>query len=286
MSDKENKPKRGTVPTAAPSYGPNPAPVATVVQYPATAHQNPYEIHQGGYPRGALGVSPGLHAPPPFLPPPTYPPLWPMGDTRGIHTRMMHPDSRAYTSNLFDCFDDLPTCLGGTFCTPCQVGRAASDAKAGDCCATGWIILGLSQLNQLLPGLGNVASGGYLAHIANRAASNYGIQEHTDVLTACFCAPCVSCRLAREVKNRAEMGQEPVDWRLLAAAPPGAYSAPAAPVMDAATQRHHHQAPAPTRRAAPVEASGSSAARESVVTYVAVVDSPAGEYGVARPNGD
>ena len=28
-------------------------------------------------------------------------------------------------------------------------------------------------------------------------------QEHTDVLTACFCAPCVSCRLAREVKNRA-----------------------------------------------------------------------------------
>ena len=137
MSDKENKPKRGTVPTAAPSYGPNPAPVATVVQYPTVAHQNPYEIHQGGYPRGALGVSPGLHAPPPFLPPPTYPPLWPMGDTRGIHTRMMHPDSRAYTSNLFDCFDDLPTCLGGTFCTPCQVGRAASDAKAGDCCATG-----------------------------------------------------------------------------------------------------------------------------------------------------
>lgn len=227
-----------------------------------------------------------MHAPPPFLPPPTYPPLWPMGDTRGIHTRMMHPDSRAYTSNLFDCFDDLPTCLGGTFCTPCQVGRAASDAKAGDCCATGWIILGLSQLNQLLPGLGNVASGGYLAHIANRAASNYGIQEHTDVLTACFCAPCVSCRLAREVKNRTEMGQEPVDWRLLAAAPPGAYSAPAAPVMDAATPRRHHQAPAPTRRAAPVEASGSSAARESVVTYVAVVDSPAGEYGVARPNAD
>ena len=198
---------------------------------------------------------------------------------------MMHPDSRAYTSNLFDCFDDLPTCLGGTFCTPCQVGRAASDAKAGDCCATGWIILGLSQLNQVLPGLGNVASGGYLAHIANRAAANYGVQEHTDVLTACFCAPCVSCRLAREVKNRAEMGQEPVDWRHLAAAPPGAYSAPAAPVMNAAADERHH-APAPTRRAAPVEASGSSAARESVVTYVAVVDSPAGEYGVARPNAD
>ena len=237
MSDKENKPKRGTVPTAAPSYGPNPAPVATVVQYPTVAHQNPYEIHQGGYPRGALGVSPGLHAPPPFLPPPTYPPLWPMGDTRGIHTRMMHPDSRAYTSNLFDCFDDLPTCLGGTFCTPCQVGRAAS---------------------------------------------NYGIQEHTDVLTACFCAPCVSCRLAREVKNRAEMGQEPVDWRHLAAAPPGAYSAPAAPVMEVTSAEQRH---APTRRAAPVEAS-SSAARESVVTYVAVVDSPAGEYGVARPNAD
>ena len=267
MSDKENKPARGTVPTAAPSYGPNPAPVATVV---SVAHQNPYEIQ---YPQGALGVSPGMHAPPPFLPPPTYPPLWPMGDTRGIHTRMMHPESRAYTSNLFDCFDDLHSCLGGSFCTPCQVGRAASDAKAGDCCATGWIILGLSQLNQLLPGLGNVASGGYLAHIANRSAANYGIQEHTDVLTACFCAPCVSCRLAREVKNRAEMGQEPVDWRQLAAAPPGAFTveAPAAPVMA-------------TRRAAPVHTESTSS--ENVVTYVAVVDSPAGEYGVARQNND
>ena len=40
---------------------------------------------------------------------------------------------------------------------------------------------------------------------------NYGVTEHTDLITACFCGPCVSCRLAREVKNRAEMGQEPVD---------------------------------------------------------------------------
>ena len=98
-------------------------------------------------------------------------------------------------------------------------------------------------------------------------------QEHTDVLTACFCAPCVSCRLAREVKNRAEMGQKPVDWRHLAASPPGAFTveAPAAPVMA-------------TRRAAPVHAESTS--NENVVTYVAVVDSPAGEYGVARQNND
>jgi hypothetical protein len=39
-----------------------------------------------------------------------------------------------------------------------------------------------------------------------------------------------------------------------------------------------------TRRAAPVHAESTSS--ENVVTYVAVVDSPAGEYGVARQNND
>ena len=64
-----------------------------------------------------------------------------------------------------------------------------------------------------------------------------------------------------------------MDWRQLAAAPPGAFTveAPAAPVMA-------------TRRAAPVHAESTSS--ENVVTYVAVVDSPAGEYGVARQNND
>ena len=47
--------------------------------------------------------------------------------------------------------------------------------------------------------------------------------------------------------------------------------APAAPVMA-------------TRRAAPVHTESTS--NENVVTYVAVVDSPAGEYGVARQNND
>ena len=54
----------------------------------------------------------------------------------------------------------------------------------------------------------------FLAGTANRAANAFGIAEHTDLVTSCLCAPCVSCRMAREVRTRKAMGQVPLDYRL------------------------------------------------------------------------
>jgi len=49
---------------------------------------------------------------------------------------------------LFDCCDNAETCCYGAWCTPCQIGDWAEEAKAGDCCATGIVWFGLTQLNQ------------------------------------------------------------------------------------------------------------------------------------------
>jgi len=65
-----------------------------------------------------------------------------------------------------------------------------------------------------VPCLGSILAGGFLAGTANRAANAFGIAEHTDLVTSCLCAPCVSCRMAREVRTRKAMGQLPLDYRL------------------------------------------------------------------------
>ena len=125
--------------------------------------------------------------------------------------RVAHPDSRAYSTNLFDCAEDPRSCAYGALCPVCQISETADRARAGDCFLTGCVLVGLAQLNHLAPCLGNLAVGAYVSNTANRVALNYGIEEPTDVFTACAFAPCVSCRLAREVKIRTAMGQEPVD---------------------------------------------------------------------------
>eukprot|EP00227_Mantoniella_beaufortii_P013764 CAMPEP_0197581082 /NCGR_PEP_ID=MMETSP1326-20131121/4698_1 /TAXON_ID=1155430 /ORGANISM="Genus nov. species nov., Strain RCC2288" /LENGTH=381 /DNA_ID=CAMNT_0043144937 /DNA_START=42 /DNA_END=1187 /DNA_ORIENTATION=+ len=133
----------------------------------------------------------------------------------GEYERVMSAESQQYVTNLLDCTTDWDSCCYGAFCTPCQVGEWAEEARAGDCCATGCVFVALTQLNQLVPCLGSVLAGGFLAGTANRAAAAYGITEHTDFVTACVCAPCVSCRMAREVKARRNMGQLPVDFHAM-----------------------------------------------------------------------
>ena len=187
--------------------------------------------------------------------------------------RVFSPESQQYTSNLFDCTDDMETCCYGTFCTVCQIGESASQAKAGDCCATSWCLVGLAQLNHVVPLLGSLIASGFLANTANRAALNYGITEHTDVLTACFCGPCVSCRLAREVKAREQMGQQPVDvlghmrYGGGMIGPGGNMLFPTAPVMVRTTQppQEYNIMNGPGR-----DGGGGGGGVDSMVTYVAV----------------
>ena len=153
----------------------------------------------------------------------------------------------------------METCCYGTFCTVCQVGEAVESAQAGDCCTTSWLLVLLSQANQLMPCLGSVMAGGYLAMVTNRAALNYGINERTDLATACLCAPCVSCRLAREVKNRAAMGQEPNPLAGMYAHR-GAHAGMFPPAIPTAM----------VRTAAPPVDHGNSS--DTMVTYVAVTE--------------
>ena len=190
--------KGGDEAPPAQGYAP-PAQGSTTLQYPTA------DIPVAGYPTAYPNGNCGFHPRQNLLIGPHTPDL-------GIYDgRIFAPESQQYTSNLFDCTDDMETCCYGTFCTVCQVGESAQRAKAGDCCATTWCLIGLAQLNHFLPFLGSILAGGFLANTANRAAINYGVTEHTDLVTACFCAPCGSCRLAREVKAREGMGVQPVD---------------------------------------------------------------------------
>ena len=98
--------------------------------------------------------------------------------------RVAHPDSRAYSTNLFDCAEDPRSCAYGALCPVCQISETADRARAGDCFLTGCVLVGLAQLNHLAPCLGNLAVGAYVSNTANRVALNYGIEEPTDVFTA------------------------------------------------------------------------------------------------------
>ena len=98
--------------------------------------------------------------------------------------RVAHPDSRAYSTNLFDCAEDPRSCAYGALCPVCRISETADRARAGDCFLTGCVLVGLAQLNHLAP-LGNLAVGAYVSNTANRVALNYVSEEPTDVFTAC-----------------------------------------------------------------------------------------------------
>ena len=50
--------------------------------------------------------------------------------------RVAHPDSRAYSTNLFDCAEDPRSCAYGALCPVCQISETADRARAGDCFLT------------------------------------------------------------------------------------------------------------------------------------------------------
>jgi Cys-rich protein (TIGR01571 family) len=182
--------------------------------------------------------------------------------------RVLDASSSYYSTNLFDCHKDLDACVWGALCTPCQLGESARDGRAGDCCGVATaIVVSLGLLNQLLPCLGNFVAGGFAATVTNRVALNYGITEPTDLITACACMPCVSCRLAREIKRRTAMGQEPIDFHQLWLASGGRIN----PWQFAELARPRAQEMSRDDAGGYVGADGEPTSRDTMVTYVAVV---------------
>ncbi|XP_056398471.1 cornifelin homolog isoform X2 [Hyla sarda] len=94
-----------------------------------------------------------------------------------------NPLASQWTSDVMDCFKDIPVCLCGTFLTPCLACRVASDF--GECCC--------------LPAVGGAV-----------LALRTGIRERhhipgticNDCVCLTFCGPCTLCQMARELKAR------------------------------------------------------------------------------------
>jgi len=215
---------------------------------PSSAQPPPQHHHQGA-------TNPG-QAPPPLYAHGAAPAMAvPVHETHHAHHVALPADvvmamalmeHEPYSTQLFDCGEDVETCLLGAFCLPCQVGQWAEHSMSGDCCASGSVYFLMLQLNHFVPFLGSLVAASYLSGLVNNAAEAYGITHRTDLCTAFLCAPCVSCRMAREVKHRRATGQLPMPRgpaMFMTAPPPVAMMHPHAGPQRGAPQAYYAQVP-------------------------------------------
>ena len=135
-----------------------------------------------------------------------------MADTQKTTTgATVITNSYAPNNGLFNCFDDMSSCLVGSFCEGINLGMLASKTETGDifsvCCI--WSIL---------------AQGGchpcYAPGVINTAVAKYGVTaEPVDCPTYCCCGPCTTCRAHREVDARIKLGVTPVGSAIAIAQP-------------------------------------------------------------------
>ncbi|XP_046553656.1 cornifelin homolog [Haliotis rubra] len=113
------------------------------------------------------------------------------GHTTGHTTVVMTSTSqvkqtRDWSSGLFGCFDDIGTCLCGTFCSlclECQVAMKMGEHCCVPVCVPGAIITmrtGMRERHHIHGGMLN------------------------DCCMSSFCGACVLCQLARELKHTGE----------------------------------------------------------------------------------
>ncbi|XP_033739636.1 cornifelin-like [Pecten maximus] len=90
---------------------------------------------------------------------------------------------RHWSTGLFGCFDDIPSCLLTFFCLPCMECKQAS--RIGECCCMPYCV-----------------PGGSLAMRA-RIRTAGGIQGSVtnDCMTLACCGPCAVCQMDRELTN-------------------------------------------------------------------------------------
>ncbi|XP_045199215.2 placenta-specific gene 8 protein-like [Mercenaria mercenaria] len=89
--------------------------------------------------------------------------------------------NRAWSSGLFDCFEDISNCLFIAFCTPCAQSQIAS-RMGENCCVTCCVPGAMIALRQKLRTLG-------------------GIQGtlFNDCLVLSCCGQCALCQMKREM---------------------------------------------------------------------------------------
>ncbi|GHP03125.1 hypothetical protein PPROV_000188000 [Pycnococcus provasolii] len=187
---------------------PPPPPTTTTTTLPAPSHGTngaAMLAASSGYPAANYGAVnnhqqqvafyPGVIAAPPQLVAPVY--AYP------AHPRSAHA-APTWASGVFDCCSDVETCL-----TPFGVlyGRTESIVNGPGspfftvpCCV---FTMGL-QVPETCPIAACLGSCMCLGPQRTKLRQKYGIPEGSwgDVCETCFCAPCVVCQHARELKMR------------------------------------------------------------------------------------
>ncbi|OWF40192.1 cornifelin-like isoform X2 [Mizuhopecten yessoensis] len=90
---------------------------------------------------------------------------------------------RHWSTGLFGCFDDIPSCLLTCFCMPCMECKTAS--RIGECCCMPYCVMGgsLAMRTKIR------TVGGIQGSVSN------------DSMTLCCCGPCATCQMDRELTN-------------------------------------------------------------------------------------
>ena len=76
-----------------------------------------------------------------------------------------------YSETLFGCFEDIPTCAYGFFCTPCLVGQSAEDANQGKCFDTTCCLLAWN----CIPWCGGFIAACKTAEIMNKVSAKFAL---------------------------------------------------------------------------------------------------------------
>ncbi|XP_076026311.1 cornifelin-like [Genypterus blacodes] len=110
-----------------------------------------------------------------------------------------------WSSGLFDCFDDTPSCCYGFWCCPCFACSTSGKFGENSC---------LPLCDILTPAL--LAACGIPLCVPPAAVTmrvairhKYGIKGSLckDIITSCFCEWCSWCQMAREMKHHKQMAK-------------------------------------------------------------------------------
>jgi len=152
---------------------------------------------------------------------------------------MIEPRPSSWSTGLFDCFTDMPSCVVG-YCLPCVLyGDNASALKGktfgGSCCAFFGLTCALSGVQMMLQSALTTypIAGSAIIRLVMPALTldnrekireAYDIQEEAccgrSYLIHMFCLSCALCQEARELKIRGHSHSNPLSGKMTDYKPP------------------------------------------------------------------
>eukprot|EP00030_Apusomonadida_sp_AF-17_P002497 a339903_333.p1 GENE.a339903_333~~a339903_333.p1 ORF type:complete len:186 (-),score=21.76 a339903_333:31-549(-) len=151
-----------------------------------------------------------MAAPPPAYDAPTAVPV--AAPVAAPVAPIAHPVGGApgqWSSGTFDCFNDMNTCLCGTFCTPCQEMQTKAFLEGRPMGALDYV-LGIGMGILALYYVGWICEAWCNMENRKKIKERFNIVDPTgrsgmvpmDYVCSCCCVACVSCQHARELNIR------------------------------------------------------------------------------------